>query len=58
MNRDRQILIGKLIRGVSIAGILCALLLVPFLSTGAEQEDKVVKVVDMASRAIVNIKTE
>ncbi|MBA4417553.1 MAG: hypothetical protein C0392_06555 [Syntrophus sp. (in: bacteria)] len=58
VNRDRQKRIGKLVRGVSIAGILCTLLLVPFLSTGAEEEEKVVKVVDMASKAIVNIKTE
>jgi serine protease Do len=37
---------------------VCALFLLPLVSSGAEQEDKVVKVVEMTSKAIVNIKTE
>ncbi len=40
------------------ASLLCAFLFLPVISSWAEQEDKVVKVVEATSKAIVNIKTE
>ncbi len=42
----------------ALASLLCGLLFPPLLCGAAEQDDKVVKVVEMASKAIVNIKTE